>query len=115
MLDPGISVLFLYENFAVAAVVLSRLLDLPMVHVVRSESVSACHGSYDVVIVDPYLREPRRAEVLRRWAGPAGDPTPIIELRDLGGGAGAAVIAGRADSAAAQAVLSALQLDLAAA
>ncbi len=115
MLDSGISVLFLYENFAVAAVVLRRLLDLPMVHVVRSECVAACHSSYDVVIVDPYLREHRRAEVLRRWAGPVGAPTPIIELRDLGGGAGAAVVAGPPDSDAAQAVLSALQLDLAAA
>ena len=115
MLDPGISVLFLYENFAVATVVVDRLLDLPMVHMVRSESVAACHSSYDVVIVDPYLREHRRAEVLRRWAGPVGDPTPIIELRDLGRGAGAAVVAGPADSDVARAVLSALRLELAAA
>src|SRR4051812_24343093 len=98
MLDPGISVLVLYENFAVAAVVVRRLLDLPMVHMVRAESVGSCHGHYDVVVVDPYLRAHRRAEVLRRWAGPNDVPTPIIELRDLGGAAGATVLAGHAGS-----------------
>src|SRR5437868_5621774 len=62
MPDTGISVLVLYESFAVATVLLTRLLDMPMVHMVRAESVSACDGRYDVVVVDPYLRAHRRAD-----------------------------------------------------
>ena len=79
MVDRNVSVLVLYENFAVATVVLRRLLDLPMVHMVRSENVGACHGRYDVIVVDPYLHDHRLAQVLRRWAG-----TPVIQLCDLG-------------------------------
>ena len=45
MFDTGISVLVLYENFAVGAAVLRRLLDLPMVHMVRAEAASACGPS----------------------------------------------------------------------
>jgi len=113
MLDSGISVLVLYENFAVGAAILRRLLDLPMVHMVRAESVSACEGAYDVVVMCPYLREHRRAEVLRRWA--ANGSTPVIELQDVGGGAAATMVAGHADSGPAHTVLSALRLDAAAA
>jgi hypothetical protein len=113
MLDPSISVLVLYENFAVGAAVLRRLLDLPMVHMVRAESVAACEGSYDVVVMCPYLREHRRAEVLRRWA--AHGRTPVIELQDIGGGAAATMLAGHADSGPAHVVLSALRLGAAAA
>ena len=105
MSDTGISVLVLYENFAVATVVVKRLLDMPMVHLVRAESVSACQGRYDVVVVDPYLRAHRRAEVLRRWAA-----KPILELCDLGGGAGVEVLRGDVSEGAGQAVMSALRL-----
>jgi hypothetical protein len=115
MVDQGISVLVLYENFAVATVVLRRLLDMPMVHMVRADSVSACNGHYDVVVVDPYLRAHRRAEVLRRWAGSADPEIPIIELCDLGGGTGAEVLAGQVASGPGQAVMSALRLESAAA
>jgi hypothetical protein len=104
MLDRSISVLVLYENFAVATVVLRRLLDMPMVHMVRSESVGSCHGRYDVVVVDPYLHDHRLAQVLRRWS-----TTPVIQLCDLGRGAGARVLSGSRDDAA-DAVLSALRL-----
>jgi hypothetical protein len=114
MLSPGPSVLVLYESFAVGAALHRRLLDLPMVHLVRAEHVAECSDSYDVVVVDPYVREHRRAEVLRRWAG--ADPrTPVIELRDIGGGAAATLLAGSPHSDAADAVLSALRLDAAAA
>jgi hypothetical protein len=105
MSDTGISVLVLYENFAVATVLLTRLLDMPMVHMVRAESVSACDGSYDVVVVDPYLRAHRRAEVLRRWAA-----KPVLELCDLGGGAGVEVLCGEVVDGPGQAVMSALRL-----
>jgi len=105
MSDPGISVLVLYENFAVATVVVQRLLDMPMVHMVRAESVSACQGHYDVVVVDPYLRAHRRAEVLHRWGA-----TPVLELCDLGGGAGVDVLCGDVSAGAGRAVLSALRL-----
>ena len=105
MSDPGISVLVLYENFAVATVLVKRLLDMPMLHMVRAESVSACEGRYDVVVVDPYLRAHRRAEVLRRWA-----EKPILELCDLGGGAGVEVLRGDVSAGAGRAVMSALQL-----
>jgi hypothetical protein len=105
MSDTGISVLVLYENFAVATVLLTRLLDMPMVHMVRAESVNACHESYDVVVIDPYLRAHRRAEVLRRWGG-----TPVLELCDLGGGAGVDVLAGEVHDGPGQAVMSALRL-----
>jgi hypothetical protein len=110
MPDSGISVLVLYENFAVATVVLSRLLDMPMVHMVRAESVSACQGPYDVIVVDPYLRAHRRAEVLQRWAG-VDAATPILELCDLGGGAGIEVLSGQVASGPGRAVMSALRLD----
>jgi len=110
MVAPGPSVLVLYESFAVAAVVLRRLLDLPMVHMVRGESVAACHDAYDVIVVCPYLREHRRTEALRRW----GD-APVIELQDLGGAAGATLLSGRPTSPASDAVLSALGLAAAAA
>src|SRR3954470_1912100 len=105
MSEQGISVLVLYENFAVATVLLSRLLDMPMVHMVRAESASACHGRYDVVVVDPYLRAHRRAEVLRRWGA-----MPVLELCDLGGGAGVDVLRGDVSAGAGQAVMSALRL-----
>ena len=105
MSDTGISVLVLYESFAVATVVVKRLLDMPMVHMVRAESVSACEGRYDVVVVDPYLRAHRRSEVLRRWAA-----KPILELCDLGGGAGVEVLDGDVSEGAGQAVMSALRL-----
>jgi hypothetical protein len=110
MVGPGLSVLVLYENFAVAAVVLRRLLDIPMVHMVRAESGAYAQGPYDVVVVDPYLRAHRRTEAMRRWA-----PAPVIELRDMGGGAAASVVAGEGESAAAHAVLAALCLEPAAA
>jgi hypothetical protein len=111
MLDPGISVLVLYENFAVATVVVRRLLDVPMVHMVRADNVGACRGRYDVVVLDPYLRAHRRAEALRRWAGPHGVSATIIELRDMFGAAGASVLAGEVASGPGQAVLAALGLD----
>jgi len=107
MVEPRISVLVLYENFAVGAAVLRRLLDLPMVHLVRAENTSACEGRYDVVVMCPYLREHRRAEVLRRWAS-RERPTSVIELSDVGGAAGVRMLTGRADSPSARAVLSAL-------
>jgi hypothetical protein len=110
MAETGISVLVLYESFAVATVVLTRLLDMPMVHMVRAESVSACLDSYDVVVVDPYLRAHRRAEVLRRWGGDSDTGTPVIELCDLGGGAGAEVLGGQVASGPGQVVMSALRL-----
>ena len=110
MVEPELSVLVLYENFAVAAAVLRRLLDVPMVHMVRADSGAHAQGPYDVVVVDPYLREHRRRETLRRWA-----PLPVIELRDLGGGAGACVVAGEGSSPAAHAILEALSLQPAAA
>src|SRR3954471_7450437 len=110
MLDHGPRVLVLYENFAVGAAVLRRLLDLPSVHMVRAESAAGCDGTYDVVVMCPYLREHRRAEVLRRWAG--REPgTSVIELEDVVGGAAARIVAGHASSSPADAVLSALQLD----
>jgi hypothetical protein len=105
MSEQGISVLVLYENFAVATVLLSRLLDMPMVHMVRAESASACHGRYDVVVVDPYLRAHRRADVLRRWS-----ETPVLELCDLGGGVGVDVLCGDVADGPGQAVMSALRL-----
>src|SRR3954468_1757386 len=105
MLDPGNSVLVLYENFAVGAAVLRRLLDLPMVHLVRAESASACDGTYDVVVMCPYLRDPRGAEVLRRWAG-HGRATSVIELQDAGGSAAVTMVAGPPESEPARAVLS---------
>ena len=114
MLDTGISVLVLYENFAVGAAVLRRLLDLPMVHMVRAESAGACEGPYDVVVMCPYLREHRRTEVLRRWAG-HGRATSIIELEDVCGAAAVRMLAGRSDSGPAHAVLDALRLSAAAA
>ena len=107
MLDHALSVLVLYENFAVGAALQRRLLDVPMVHLVRADSVALCDGDYDVVVVCPYLREQRRAEVLARWAG-NGASTPIIELRDVGGATVVAVLAGAEHSAPAQSVLSAL-------
>jgi len=107
MLDNGISVLVLYENFAVGAAVLRRLLDLPMVHMVRAEAASACEGSYDVVVICPYLREHRRTEVLRRWAGAHG--TAVVELEDVCGSSRVRLVAGRPDSLAALAVLDALR------
>jgi hypothetical protein len=105
MSDTDISVLVLYENFAVATVLLSRLLDMPMVHMVRAESVGACQDRYDVVVVDPYLREHRRSEVLRRWGA-----TPVLELCDTGRGAGVEVLRGEVASGPGQAVMSALRL-----
>jgi len=108
MLNPGISVLVLYENFAVGAAVLQRLLDLPMVHMVRAENASACEGSYDVVVMCPYLREHRRGEVLRRWAGNGRD-TSVIELQDIGGGEAVTMVAGPAHSDSADTVMSALR------
>jgi len=108
MLTPGISVLVLYENFAVGAAVLRRLLDLPMVHMVRAESAAACEGAYDVVVMCPYLREHRRAEVLRRWAGQGRD-TSVIELQDIGGGEAVTMVAGPAHSVRADTVMSALR------
>jgi hypothetical protein len=108
MINPAISVLVLYENFAVGAAVLRRLLDLPMVHMVRAESASACEGTYDVVVMCPYLREHRRAEVLRRWAG-HGRETTVIELQDIGGGEAVTMVAGPAHSDSADAVMSALR------
>jgi hypothetical protein len=109
------SVLVLYESFAVATVVLGRLLDLPMVHMVRAEHVNAVTGRYDVIVVDPYLRAHRRAEVLRRWGGPAAPVAAVIELCDLGGGAGAALLCGDVDHGAGAVVWSALGLDAVAA
>jgi hypothetical protein len=114
MLESGISVLVLYENFAVGAAVLRRLLDVPMVHMVRAESAGACEGSYDVVVLCPYLREHRRTEVLRRWAG-HGRETSVIELEDVCGAAGVRLLAGHSDSGATGTVLDALRLDAAAA
>jgi hypothetical protein len=107
MLDEALSVLVLYENFAVGAALQRRLLDVPMVHLVRAENIGHVRGDYDVVVVCPYLREQRRAEVLARWAG-NGATTPIIELRDVGGATGLAVLAGPEHSAPAQSVLQAL-------
>ena len=107
MLDHALSVLVLYENFAVGAALQRRLLDVPMVHLVRADSVGDCQDRYDVVVVCPYLREQRRAEVLARWAG-NGSAIPIIELRDVGGATGIAVLAGPEHSDEAQSVLSAL-------
>ena len=106
--DHGLSVLVLYENFAVGAALQRRLLDVPMVHLVRAESVADCHERYDVVVVCPYLREQRRAEVLARWAG-NGSAIPIIELRDSDGATGVAVLAGPEHSESARSVLSALR------
>jgi hypothetical protein len=114
MLEPRISVLVLYENFAVGAALLGRLLDLPMVHMVRADSASACEGPYDVVVMCPYLRDHRRAEVLRRWAG-RGRATSVIELGDFGRGAAVRLLAGQPESGPARTVLSALRGDLAAA
>jgi hypothetical protein len=114
MLEPAISVLVLYENFAVGAAVQQRLLDMPMVHMVRAESAGACSGPYDVVVLCPYLREHRRVEVLRRWAR-HGHDTPVIELEDSLDGAAARMVAGHADSGPAHAVLSALRFSPAAA
>jgi hypothetical protein len=108
MVNPGISVLVLYENFAVGAAVLRRLLDVPMVHMVRAENASACEGSYDVVVMCPYLREHRRADVLRRWAGNGRD-TSVIELQDIGGGEGVTLVAGPTRSDSADTVMSALR------
>jgi hypothetical protein len=107
MLDHALSVLVLYENFAVGAALQRRLLDVPMVHLVRAESVAQCQDRYDVVVVCPYLREQRRAEVLARWAG-NGSPIPIIQLRDVAGATGVTVLAGPAHSEPARSVLSAL-------
>src|SRR4051812_36204699 len=112
MINPAISVLVLYENFAVGAAVLRRLLDLPMVHMVRAESAAACDGAYDVVVMCPYLREHRRAEALRRWGGVQS--TSVIELQDVVGGAAATMLAGHPESAGAHTVLAALDLGLAA-
>jgi hypothetical protein len=109
MLQPGISVLVLYENFAVGAAVLRRLLDVPMVHMVRADSAGACEGSYDVVVMCPYLREHRRTEMLRRWAG-RGPRTSVIELEDVAGAPAARMLAGHADSEPARTVLHALHL-----
>ena len=114
MLESGISVLVLYENFAVGAAVLRRLLDVPMVHLVRAENAGACEQSYDVVVLCPYLREHRRTEVLRRWAGHDGG-TSVLELEDVCGAAAVRMLAGRRDSGAAHTVLDALRLDAAAA
>jgi hypothetical protein len=108
MSNPRISVLVLYENFAVGAAVLRRLLDLPMVHMVRAESAGACEGAYDVVVMCPYLREHRRAEVLRRWAG-HGRETAVIELQDVGGGEAITMVAGPTHSDPADTVMSALR------
>src|SRR3954447_10666521 len=108
MINPAISVLVLYENFAVGAAVLRRLLDLPMVHMVRAESAGACEGAYDVVIICPYLRDHRRAEALRRWAG-HGRQTSVIELQDIGGGEAVTMVAGPAHSDSADTVMSALR------
>jgi hypothetical protein len=107
MLRGDLSVLVLYENFAVGAALQRRLLDVPMVHLVRGDRVADCDGRYDVIVVCPYLREQRRAEVLARWAG-AGSSTPIIAVRDAGGATGVAVLAGPRDSASARSILSAL-------
>jgi|SRR3712207_113731 len=109
MLDEALSVLVLYENFAVGAALQKRLLDVPMVHLVRAEHLGLVRDDhrYDVIVVCPYLREQRRAEVLARWAG-NGASTPIIELRDVGGATVVAVLAGAEHSAPAQSVLSAL-------
>ena len=114
MLQTGISVLVLYENFAIAAAAARRLLDLPMVHLVRAENAGACDGDYDVVVMCPYLREHRRTEVLRRWAG-RGRATSVIELGDFGRGAAVRLLAGQAETGPARTVLSALRGDLAAA
>jgi hypothetical protein len=110
MLQPGISVLVLYENFAVGAAVLRRLLDVPMVHMVRAESAEACEGSYDVVVICPYLREHSRAETLRRWAG-RERRTSVIELEDAVGAPAVRMLAGHANSGPARTVLEALRLD----
>jgi hypothetical protein len=107
MLDEALSVLVLYENFAVGAALHRRLLDVPMVHLVRAENMGLVRDDYDVVVVCPYLREQRRAEVLARW-GANGSETPVIELRDVGGATVVAVLAGPERSAPAQSVLSAL-------
>jgi hypothetical protein len=109
MLDEALSVLVLYENFAVGAALQRRLLDVPMVHLVRAENLGLVRedDDYDVIVVCPYLREQRRAEVLARW-GSNGSTTPIIELRDVGGATVVAVLAGAEHSAPAQSVLSAL-------
>src|SRR3954452_4863152 len=108
MITPGISVLVLYENFAVGAAVLRRLLDLPMVHMVRAESAGACEGAYDVVVMCPYLRDQRRAEVLRRWAG-HGRETSVIELQDIGGGEAVTMVAGPTHSSSVDTTMSALR------
>jgi hypothetical protein len=105
MASPGPSVLVLYESFAVATVVVHRLLDFPMVHMVRSDRVEECADDYDAIVVDPYVREAGIVTVLRRWAG-----TPVIELCDLGRGAGARVLSGPAHSRPGDAVLAALDL-----
>ena len=109
MLQNGISVLVLYENFAIAAAAARRLLDMPMVHIVRAENAGACDGDYDVVVMCPYLREHRRAEVLRRWAG-AQPRASVIELEDIVGAPGARLLAGRTDSVPARSVMRALGL-----
>jgi hypothetical protein len=106
MPDTGISVLVLYENFAIGAAVQRRLLDVPMVHMVRAESAAACEGSYDVVVMCPYLREHRRTEVLRRWAG-HGRRAEVIELEDVCGAAGVRMLVGRSDSGPAHAAATA--------
>ena len=113
MLQPGISVLVLYENFAVGAAVLRRLLDLPMVHMVRADSAGACEAHYDVVVFCPYLREHRRAQALRQWA--EGRRTSVIEIEDDAAGGVVRMLAGRSDSGPANAVLGALRLGVAAA
>jgi hypothetical protein len=107
MLEGDLSVLVLYENFAVGAAVQRRLLDVPMVHLVRGDRVADCEGRYDVIVLCPYVREQRRAEVLARWAG-ADASTPIIAVRDAGGATWVALLAGPRDSGAARSVISAL-------
>ena len=88
------AVLVLYENFAVAAALARRLLDLPIVHLVRASSVrvSPDASQYDVVIVCPYVGQSRLDEI-REWCRLHEDAhTSVLQLRDDSGAASFVVL-----------------------
>ena len=101
------SVLVLYENFAVAAAVARRLLDMPSVHLVRAGSilVSPDATQYDVVVCCPYLRQQRLDEVLASCRAGGDTGTSVVQLRDDVGRASIVVLA---ESATGEAAFSAV-------
>ena len=81
---PEPMVLVVYVNFAVGNALAQRLMESCLVTLASAESAIArreWHGTYDVVVLCPYLTAEERAELIAACA--AQDPSPaVLELSD---------------------------------